>query len=76
MPVQILDGAMTIDIYFDPLDSEYEDDICLSFVECCPEEEKVFSAGETNLYVTRKEAQQLIEALLAAMQESEENNEE
>lgn len=71
MPIQLLDGSLTVDVFYEPSDSEYEDNICISFIECCPEEEKVFFAGETNLFLTPRQAQQLAQALLAAAAEAE-----
>lgn len=67
MSILLLDRSLKVDIFFDETDREFEDNICVSFVEDCPNEEKVFNADETNLYLTCTEAGQLIEALQAAV---------
>ena len=70
MSIQLLDNSLKIHIYYDESDCEYDDNICLSIVEDCPEEEKIFRAVETNLYLTSEQAIQLIQALTAATSES------
>ena len=49
MAVKILDDSITFEAFVDHEDAGFEDDICLRFTETCPEEEKVFYAGENNL---------------------------
>lgn len=70
MAILLLDRSLKVDIFFDESDREFDDNICVSFVEDCPPEEKVFNADETNLYLTCSEAGQLIEALQTAIQSS------
>jgi len=70
MVINLLDDTLSVDVYYDQADCEYEDNICLSILEDCPDEEKVFRAGQTNLYLTRDQARQLGQALLAAAEES------
>jgi len=70
MVIRLLDDSLSVDIYYDQADCEYEDNICLSFLEDCPDEEKLFRVGETNIYLTREEARLLGQALLAAAEES------
>ena len=35
--ITLLDGSLKLRIYYDDSDSEFEDDICLSFQEDCVE---------------------------------------
>ena len=70
MVISLLDDTLSVDVYYDQADCEYEDNICLSILEDCPDEEKVFRAGQTNLYLTRDQARQLGWALLSAAEES------
>ncbi len=70
MAISLLDGTLKVEIFFDNSDRTFEDNICISFVEDCPEEEKVFYAGETNLYLTPDQACQLASALQAAARQS------
>ena len=35
--ITLLDNSLKLTIYYDNNDSEYEDNICLHFVEDCPE---------------------------------------
>jgi hypothetical protein len=58
MFVMLLDNSLKVEIYCDQMDSEFEDNICISFVEECPEDEKIFKADETNIYLTPQQAEQ------------------
>lgn len=69
MAIVLLDGTMKVEVFFDDSDNEFDDNICLSFVEDCPDDEKVFWAGETNLYLTPQQACQLAEALQRAVRQ-------
>jgi hypothetical protein len=70
MTITLLDGSLKVDVFFDCKDSQFEDHICLKIVEDCPENEKIFYAGETNIYLTAKQAQQISDALLKAVHQS------
>jgi len=70
MAINLLDDTLSVEVYYDQSDCEYEDNICISILEDCPDEEKVFRAGQTNLYLTRDQARKLGQALLAAAEES------
>jgi hypothetical protein len=70
MAINLLDDSLSVDVYYDQDDCEYEDNICISILEDCPDEEKIFRVGQTNLYLTREQARQLGQALLAAAEES------
>ena len=70
MSIRLLENTLKVNIYYDETDCAYDDNICVSIVEDCPEEEKIFRADETNLYLTPEQAIQLIQALKAATSES------
>ena len=70
MTVTLLDGSLKLDVFYDSKDSQFDDHICLKFLEDCPEEEKIFYAGETNIYLTAEQAQQISDALLKAVHQS------
>lgn len=66
MFVFLLDNSLRVEVYCEDLDSEFEDNICISFVETCPEDEKIFRADETNIYLTPKQAEQFGDLLVRA----------
>jgi len=68
MTLSLLDNSLKVGIYFEETDREFDDDICISFSEDCPAEEKIFRADETNIYVTPDQACLLILALQRAME--------
>lgn len=70
MSIHLLENSLKVNIYYDENDCAYDDNICVSIVEDCPEEEKIFRAEETNMYLTPEQAIQLIQALKAATSES------
>lgn len=71
MTISILDGSLKIDVYYDCKDSQFDDHICIKIVEDCPEDEKIFFAGETNIYLTAEQARQIAKDLLQAIEQSE-----
>lgn len=70
MAVRLLDGTLFVSVRYCVEEGEYEDNICVSFREECPDEEKIFCANETNISLTPKEAIHLAKLLLAAADES------
>jgi hypothetical protein len=70
MSINLLDGSLQVEIFYDPKDSQYDDNICVCVDETCPEDEKIFYAGETNIYLTVEQARQMAEALLKAADQS------
>ena len=70
MTITLLDGSLKMDVFYDCKDSQFDDHICLKVVEDCPEDEKIFYAGETNIYLTAEQAQQISDALLKAVHQS------
>jgi hypothetical protein len=71
MLVKLINGALLVNINFETSDSEYDDNICLCFEEPCLEEEKVFRAEQTNIFLTPKEARNLAKALINAANHSD-----
>ena len=71
MAIFLLDNSLKVEIFFDSNDNQYEDNIRISFVEECPEDEKIFLAGETNIYLTPEQACELAEALNQAIKDGE-----
>jgi hypothetical protein len=69
MAIRLLDESLMLEIFLDKEDSEFEDDICLQFTETCPEDEKIFYAGETNIYITRDQALKISKKLLDVLNE-------
>jgi hypothetical protein len=63
-----------LNIYYDPSDQEFEDDICLCFVEDCPEDEKLFKADETSMYVTPEQVALMILELNRALEATRGNS--
>ena len=66
MAIELLNGSLKIDIFFDKNDKEYDDNICMCLKEYGPEDEKILYANETHLFITIKEARKLAETLIAA----------
>jgi len=66
-PILLLDESLQVEIYFEPDDCGYEDNICLKVIESCPDEEKIFLHDESHLYLTQSQAQALLEALQEAL---------
>jgi len=66
MDINLLDNSLKIEVFFDRQDENFKDNICLRIKENCPDEERVFRAEETNLYLTRKQACQLADSLIRA----------
>jgi hypothetical protein len=73
MSIYLLDNSLKVDVFFDTEDCDFNDNICVRFTEECPEEEKLFWAGETNIYLTPDQARQLARVLLEAAEASASN---
>ena len=76
MEFWLLDDSLRIRIRYACEDSDLSDNICISIMESCPDQEKLFIADETNIFISATEAEQLAGALLAAVQHSRMNNDE
>jgi hypothetical protein len=66
--ITLLDGSLKLNIYFEESDREFEDDICLCFVEDCPEDEKLFKADEVSIYATPEQVALMILELNRALE--------
>jgi hypothetical protein len=73
MPIYLLDDSLSVDIYHECSDEGFEDNICISFWESCPDEERVFIHDETNIYLTVEQARALAEVLMEAARQAEAN---
>ncbi|RPI32559.1 MAG: hypothetical protein EHM70_08660 [Chloroflexota bacterium] len=71
MAILLLDNSLRVEIFFEESDTDFADDVCISIVEECPEEEKLFIEDETNIFLTPEQARQVAEALLSAAEESD-----
>jgi hypothetical protein len=76
MALYLLDNSLKVEVFFDSQDCDYEDNVCVRFIEDCPEEEKIFWAGETNIYLTNEQARHLAQYLLQAAEASAKASEE
>jgi hypothetical protein len=70
MAIKILNGSLKIEIFFDKKDREYEDNICVCVREYGPEDEKIFYACETNIFINDEQARELAEMLTTAADHS------
>lgn len=70
MALEILNGSLVVNIFYDPKDREYEDNVCMCLKECGPDEEKILYAEETNVYLTAEQARELADLLRAAADQS------
>lgn len=68
--LSLLDNSLEVTIFYEPSDSEYDDNICICFEEFCQEEEKILIAGETNIFLTPDQANQFAMALIEAAKQS------
>jgi len=66
MALFLLDDTLKIEIYLEPADREFDDNIRLNVVESCPLDEKLFCADEVNIFLTTRQARQLGLALIEA----------
>lgn len=74
MTILLLDESLSIEIFYECDDCDWEDNIWLRIREDCPADERLFRHDETNLLLTRDQAVQLIEALQAAVASSREDS--
>lgn len=70
MALELLNGSLVVDIFYDKKDTEFEDNVCICLKEYGPEEEKILYAGETNIFLTPEEARNLANLLLKAADQS------
>ncbi len=70
MIILLLDNSLRVQVFYEEPDADFEDNICICFQEECPENEKIFRADETNIFLTPKQAAQLAEELSKAAADS------
>lgn len=70
-PILLLDNSLQVEVSFSKEDCGFEDNICIVAKEFCPEDEKIFKHEESHIYLTREQSRELIDALTAAVKESE-----
>ena len=70
MAIEILNGSLKIEVFFDKNDKEYEDNICVCVHESGPEDEKIFYANETNIFISAEHARELAKMLNTAADQS------
>jgi len=70
MTIFLLDGTLEIDTFFDCVDHDLEDNICVTIIERCNPAEKLLRAGQTNIFLTPAQARELGLALLKAAENS------
>ena len=66
MSVYLLEDSLKIDVYYDPQDCKFDDNVCVAMFESCPDEERILQAAEVNIYLTEDQARQLAAELLKA----------
>ncbi len=70
MALELLNGSLIVDIFYEPNDREYEDNVCVCLKEYGPDEEKILYANETNVYLTAEQARELADLLQKAADNS------
>ncbi len=63
MLLMLVDDSLQLSVEYDADQLEYEDTVCLTFVEDCPKDEHIFKADETRIFLTPDQADQLALAL-------------
>jgi hypothetical protein len=68
MSILLLDDSLKVEISFERTESRFEDNIRVMFVEDCPDDERLFRAMETNIFLTPDQACELARYLSTAAQ--------
>jgi hypothetical protein len=76
MAIYLLDDTWKVEVFLEPGDREFDDNIRLNIEESCPAEEKVLTADVANLFLTPRQARQLGLALVEAAARSSDMSEE
>jgi hypothetical protein len=72
MIMPLLDESLRVQVFFEEPDCNYRDNICISFLEVCPQDEKLFIHDETNIFLTPEQAESFARVLLEAANTSRE----
>ncbi len=73
MSLNFLDDTLNVDVFYEPNDSEFCDNICIRFWESCEDAERIFIHDETNIYLTPKQARAFARLLQKAARQSDSN---
>jgi hypothetical protein len=73
MSILLLDDSLKVEISFERTESRFDDNIRVMFVEDCPDDERLFRAMETNIFLTPDQACELARYLSTAAQCSLQN---
>ncbi len=73
MSLNFLDDTLNVDVFYENVDSGFHDNVCIRFWESCPDEERIFIHGETNIFITPDQARSLAILLLDAAHKSDQN---
>ena len=76
MELLLLDDSLRLRVFFEEPDCDFDDNICVSIEEVCPENEKIFIHDQTNIYLTPEQAETFSQALAKAAQLSRLSKEE
>ena len=69
--ISLIDDTLKVHVFYESSDCDFRDNICISITEFCPDGEKVFRSGETNLFITSEQARELGRSLISAADSSE-----
>lgn len=68
MNILLLDGSLQVEISFEKSELRFDDNIRVTFVEDCPDDERLFRAVETNIFLTPDQACELARRLSTTAQ--------
>lgn len=71
MTIDLLKGALLVQIKYEKSDSDFDDNVCVCFEEPCHDDEKLFRAEQTHIFLTPVEARKIAVALQLAAEESD-----
>lgn len=74
MGILILDDSLNVQIFYEESDAEFDDNVCICIKEDCLDEERIFRAEQTQIYLTVHEAKAFTQALIDAIEASEKHN--
>jgi len=70
MTLLLLDESLHVQVFFEEPDCDFDDNICISLIEVCPDDEKLFIHDETNIFLTTEQAERFAKELLMAVKDS------
>ena len=65
MAIELLNGSLKVEVFFDKKDKEYEDNICVCLREFGPEDEKIL-----NIFINAEQAREIAQMLNTAADHS------